>query len=95
MPGPECFPGVFAHRVVVTEKMHHIRKPLPLLVDLLGVTPSGGTILDPFMGGGTTALACLETGRRFVGVELSEEYFDLAMRRIKEAEHHMTFVTQE
>lgn len=81
----QCFPGVFAHRVVATEKVHLTSKPLPLLVDLLGVTPPDGTILDPFMGGGTTALACLETGRRFIGVELSEEYYDLAANRIAEA----------
>lgn len=60
-------------------------KPIPLLVDLLGVTPEGGTVLDPFMGGGTTALACLETGRRFVGVELSEAYFELTGERIRAA----------
>jgi len=80
-----CFPGVFNHRVVAADKVHLTSKPLPLLIDLLGVTPEGGTILDPFMGGGTTALACLETGRRFIGVELSAEYFKLAAHRIQAA----------
>ena len=45
-----CFPGVFNHRVVAAEKVHLTGKPLPLLVDLLGVTPEGGTVLDPFTG---------------------------------------------
>lgn len=80
-----CFPGVFAHRVVPADKVHLTGKPLPLLVDLLGVVPEGGTVLDPFMGGGTTPLACMQTGRRFIGVELSADYFTLAGQRIREA----------
>lgn len=80
-----CLPGVFNHRVVAADKVHLTGKPLPLLVDLLGVAPEGGTVLDPFVGGGTTPLACLETGRRFIGVELSGEYFELAGERIKAA----------
>jgi len=81
-----CFPGVYNHRVVPTDKVHLTGKPLPLLVDLLGIVPDGGTVLDPFVGGGTTPLACVETGRRFVGVELSSEYFELATGRISAAE---------
>lgn len=80
-----CFPGVYAHHVRVADKVHLTGKPVSLLVDLLQVTPEGGTILDPFLGGGTTALACLKTGRRFVGVELSAEYFELAGERIQAA----------
>ena len=82
-----CFPGVFAHRVNAAAKVHLTSKPVALLVDLLQVTPEGGTILDPFMGGGTTAVSCMETGRRFIGVELSREYYELAAGRILEAEN--------
>ena len=85
-----CFPGVFAHRVVPADKVHLTGKPLPLLVDLLGVACEGGVVLDPFMGGGTTALACMQTGRRFIGVELSEAYFDLTSERIQCAEQVAT-----
>jgi len=81
-----CFPGVYSHHVVVADKVHLTGKPVPLLVDLLQVTPEGGVVLDPFTGGGTTALACQQTGRRFIGVELSAEYFELAGVRIREAE---------
>lgn len=81
-----CFPGVYAHHVRVSDKVHLTGKPVSLLVDLLQVTPEGGVILDPFTGGGTTALACQQTGRRFVGVELSRDYFDLAGARIKAAD---------
>lgn len=81
-----CFPGVYTHRVNSAAKVHLTSKPVGLLVDLLAVAPDDSTVLDPFMGGGSTALACLETGRRFVGVELSPDYVNLAGDRIAEAE---------
>lgn len=46
---------------------------------------TGDTVLDPFMGSGTTGVACVNTGRSFIGIELDEKYFDIAKRRIKEA----------
>jgi site-specific DNA-methyltransferase (adenine-specific) len=52
---------------------------------LLTKTPTGGVVLDPFMGSGTTGLACLATGRKFVGIEKEKDYFKIARRRIQEA----------
>ena len=43
------------------------------------------TILDPFMGSGTTGVACVKLGRKFIGIELDEKYFDIACKRIEEA----------
>lgn len=54
------------------------------LVDLF--SHEGQTILDPFMGSGSTGVACLQTGRRFIGVELDSRYFDAACCRIEEAQ---------
>jgi site-specific DNA-methyltransferase (adenine-specific) len=45
----------------------------------------GDVILDPFMGSGTTGAACLETGRKFIGIEINEQYFDIACTRISSA----------
>ena len=45
----------------------------------------GGLILDPFMGSGTTGVACMKLGRRFIGIEIEPKYFDIACRRIEEA----------
>lgn len=45
----------------------------------------GETILDPFMGSGTTGVACVKLGRKFIGIEIEERYFDIACRRIEEA----------
>lgn len=49
------------------------------------VTPFSGTIADPFMGSGTTGVACVKTGRKFIGIELDRGYFDIAVKRIEKA----------
>ena len=46
------------------------------------VTPKNGTVLDPFMGSGSTAIACVREGFNFVGCELNEEYMEIAKKRI-------------
>ena len=46
---------------------------------------SGDCVCDPFMGSGTTGVACVQTGRKFIGIELDEKYFRIAVRRIEEA----------
>jgi site-specific DNA-methyltransferase (adenine-specific) len=50
-------------------------------------TFAGDVVLDPFLGSGQTAIAALQTGRRYIGVDLSEEYCELAGQRIAEAEN--------
>jgi len=76
-----CFPGVFDVPVATQAKVHLTSKPVPLVRELLAVTKPGAIVLDPFLGGGTTAVAALETGRRCVGIELSEEYAKIARER--------------
>ena len=51
----------------------------------LGFLPNKQTILDPFMGSGTTGVACAKMGRKFTGIELDPKYFDIACERIAEA----------
>jgi len=48
-------------------------------------TQDGETICDPFMGSGTTGVACVKLGRRFIGIEMEERFFDLSCRRIEAA----------
>lgn len=64
---------------------HPTQKPLALMEWCLGFVPSAHTILDPFMGSGTTGVACARLGRRFIGCEIEPRYFDIACRRIEEA----------
>jgi DNA modification methylase len=67
-------------------KEHPTQKPLPLMKRLIcDFTQPGDTVLDPFMGSGTTGVACMETGRKFIGIELDAGYYDIAAKRIHEA----------
>ena len=54
-----------------------------------GVTDERALVLDPFMGSGTTGVACIQTGRRFIGIEIDEHYFDIARARIEKAQREM------
>ena len=64
---------------------HPTVKPLALMRYLcrLTATPTGGVVLDPFMGSGTTGVAAIQEGRRFIGVELDPQYCEIARRRIE------------
>ncbi len=64
---------------------HPTQKPLPLMSWCLGFVASAKTVLDPFMGSGTTGVACANLGRSFIGIEREPSYFDIACRRIDEA----------
>ena len=54
------------------------------------IVPEGGTVLDCFMGSGSTGVACIKTGRRFIGIELNEIYYETAVRRIEEETSQVT-----
>ena len=66
-------------------RKHPTQKPVQLMQWCLGFLPQGDTILDPFMGSGTTGVACVNLGRSFIGIEREPTYFDIACRRIEEA----------
>ena len=51
----------------------------------LGFLPDAQTILDPFMGSGTTLVACVKLGRKGIGIELDPDYFDIACERVRKA----------
>lgn len=64
-------------------KLHPTQKPISLMEWCLGFLPAADTILDPFMGSGTTGVACVREGRNFIGIELDPGYFDIACERIR------------
>lgn len=64
---------------------HPTQKPLALMEWCLGFLPNAKTILDPFMGSGTTLVACQRMGRFGTGIELDPDYFDIACKRVDEA----------
>lgn len=69
---------------------HPSQKPILLLKKLTEkFTKKHNAILDPFMGSGTTGVACVQTGRKFIGIEIEKKYFDIAVKRIKDAQQQM------
>ena len=76
----------FRGAVGVHEWGHPTEKPLDLMTWCLEQLPPPSTvILDPFMGSGTTGVACVKMGRKFIGIEIEPKYFDIACRRIEKA----------
>lgn len=67
------------------DKEHPCQKPVALMLWCLGFVPDAKTICDPYMGSGSTGVAAVQMGRRFIGIEGDPDYFDLACRRIREA----------
>lgn len=66
-------------------KQHPTQKPVALMEWCLGFLPNADTILDPFMGSGTTLVACAKLGRKGIGIELDSDYFEIACRRVEDA----------
>ena len=78
---PAILPGFAACAAEFAE--HPTQKPLSLVSDLVGRLDAR-TILDPFMGSGTTLVACQRLGRQGIGIELDPDYFEIACRRVQE-----------
>lgn len=76
---------VFVHPVGKSDFDHPTVKPLPLMNKII-TNVQGNVILDPFMGSGSTGVAAVQMGREFIGIELDEEYFNIACKRIKDAQ---------
>jgi DNA modification methylase len=71
-------------------RFHPTEKPVSLMKWCIEkATNEGDTILDPFMGSGTTGVACVQTGRNFIGIEIDPGYFKIAEKRIHDAEQQM------
>lgn len=72
-------------------ELHPTQKPVDMTEYLIGkFSDEGDLILDPFMGSGTTAIACLNTDRQYIGFELDKDYYNIAQDRIKKHEQQFT-----
>lgn len=81
--GAKYLPGTYKFAAPSGDaRIHSTQKPLELIKALMEIAPDGCIVLDPFMGSGTTAVAAVETGRHFIGYELSPEYCALANERV-------------
>jgi site-specific DNA-methyltransferase (adenine-specific)/modification methylase len=75
--------GAFrASESLAGERRHPTQKPVALLEWCLQFLGGSRVILDPFMGSGTTGVACMNLGRKFIGIEIEPKYFDIACERI-------------
>ena len=68
-----------------TGNKHPCVMPLEVMERIIGILPNDITIIDPFMGSGTTGVACKKLNRNFIGIELDKNYFDIAKERIDNA----------
>lgn len=100
--GSYSFPGKRPKDVLSVPKVpscklaHPNEKPVALMEELIGATcPEHGTVLDPFMGCGPVGVACLNTGRQYVGIEVDEGYYETAKRRITEAARKSQYENQK
>lgn len=86
LAGP-VIPGVF-RSATPRNRVHQTQKPVEVLEQLVQIAPPRGLVVDPFLGGGTTAVACARQGRRFLGCELVPEIYRAAKRRLKQELEH-------
>ena len=72
------------------DRFHPTQKPVAVMKWVIDLCPKADTILDPFMGSGTTGVAAVQMGRKFIGIEREPKYFDIACERIEHAQAQAT-----
>jgi len=77
--------GMIRGKESKTPRQHPTQKPIAVMEKCLTFLPDTGTIFDPFMGSGTTGVACANLGRKFIGIEICESHFNTACERIAAA----------
>jgi len=84
--GMGCRPNSWMVTDTAEKNGHPCPKPINFMLKIVNrVSWKDETILDPFMGSGTTGVACMNLGRKFIGIEIEPKYFDIACKRIREA----------
>ena len=82
---PHRWMGMIKASEQQSNRVHPTQKPIALMAEIIRhYTADGETVFDPYMGSGTTAIACLITGRRFIGIERDDTYFNVACQRVKD-----------
>ncbi|MGC8585814.1 MAG: DNA-methyltransferase, partial [Thermoplasmata archaeon] len=77
---------LYPNKSIYGETEHPTEKPVEVLKRIIKpVTVEYDTVLDPFMGSGSTAIASIQLNRRFIGFDISEKYYNIAMQRINKA----------
>lgn len=79
-------PGFFEKHLVPSDRHHIAGKPVEILEEMVRIVPEGGLVLDPFAGSGSTGVAALRLGRRFLGIEITDEFAVTARKRLESDE---------
>lgn len=90
--------NIFRHMTKQSDRhgVHPTEKPVSLMCELVELfTNAGEMVTDPFMGSGTTGVACVKLGRRFTGIEVEQKYFDIARKRISDALKQQDFFIEK
>lgn len=88
---PVYLPGLLTGSQPRSSARQHItQKPVEVMTELVEICPPGGTVLDPFAGAGTTGVAAVQSGRSFLGFELTTHYVAVAKTRLRHATHDPT-----
>ena len=77
--------GMLRGKESKTPRQHPTQKPIRVMERCLDFLPDAETILDPFMGSGTTLVACAKLGRKGIGIEMDPDYFEIACKRVRDA----------
>ena len=85
---------MFRQSVLSYKKEHPTQKPVDLMKWCIDMVGSPDTIIDPFMGSGTTGVAAMEMGKKFIGIERERQYFDIACERIERAQQQTDMFIQ-
>lgn len=83
--GARSLPGFYQARAP-RDRLHQTQKPQSVMAELLEIVPVNGIVLDPFAGSGTTGVAAVMGGRRFIGIEMTEHYVEVAANRLRTVE---------
>lgn len=87
--------AVWTSTIERNDREHETQKPLPLMIEMIqDFTRPGDLVLDPFCGSGTTGVACIRTGRRFIGIEINRTHAAFAKERIDAEEKLSTLTAQ-
>ena len=86
--------GVYCRRdlsntSLAKHRQHPTQKPAGIMEWCLSFIPKATTVLDPYMGSGSTGVACSKAGKSFIGIEIEQKYFDIACERIKAAQDQL------
>ena len=86
--------GEFGNKKLNEKRVHPTQKPVPVMEWIIAnYTKPDDLILDPFMGSGTTGIACANFGRSFIGVEKERNFYQIAEQRIQTASEQLQFIS--